>query len=51
MILAVNGKNISTFDELSLAVAATMPGDTMQLTVDRGGQLLRITLIVGEAAE
>ncbi|MCA9192614.1 MAG: trypsin-like peptidase domain-containing protein [Planctomycetales bacterium] len=51
LILAVNGKNISTFDELSLAVAATMPGDTMQLTVDRGGQLLRITLIVGEAAE
>ncbi len=47
LVLSIDGKSISTFEELRAGVEACMPGDTLTLVVQRGDQILRIPIIVG----
>ncbi|GIX00395.1 MAG: serine protease [Pirellulaceae bacterium] len=49
LILAVDGVEITTFEELRLAVESHMPGDIMRLKLQRGDQLLQLPVIVGLA--
>ena len=43
IITAVNGKPITTFDELLAAVDARQPGDKLTLTLQRGDATLTVT--------
>jgi serine protease Do len=47
VVLAVNGVRVDTSQGLIKAVAATTPGNSVVLTVRRGGQNVQITVTVG----
>ncbi len=49
LIIAVDGKPITTQDELGAAIRAHKPGDTIQVTYDRGGQQKTVTATLGAA--
>lgn len=51
LILTVDGERISTFDELRLIVMERMPGDTIRLTVQRGQQILQISVTIDSRPE
>jgi serine protease Do len=46
-ILSIDGRKITMFAELQLAVQASMPGDVIVLKVQRGSQILQIPVTVG----
>ncbi|MCI0712417.1 MAG: trypsin-like peptidase domain-containing protein [Chloroflexi bacterium] len=49
IIIAVNGQDVSDLDELlAYLVENTSPGDTITLTVVRGGETLEIPVVLGE---
>lgn len=45
--VAINGSSITTWDEVKAAIAAN-PGKTIEMTVERQGQILLIPVTVGE---
>jgi serine protease Do len=47
VVLAVNGTRVDTSQGLIKAVAATAPGNSVVLTVRRGGQNVQISVTVG----
>ncbi len=47
LVIAFDGDKISTFSDLKMKVEATMPGDTIVLTIMREQNLLRIPVVVG----
>jgi S1-C subfamily serine protease len=49
LIVAVDGKPITTQTELGAAIRAHKPGDTIQVTYDRGGQKKTVTATLGSA--
>ena len=49
LIVAVDGKPIATQTELGAAIQAHKPGDTIQVTYDRGGQKKTVTATLGSA--
>ncbi len=48
VIVAINGKSISTMDELNSIKNQYKPGDTVVLTVSRNGQQAQFNVILGE---
>ena len=50
-ITAVDGKQVSAQDAVIRALSRKRPGDTMELTVFRGGRSLNIKVKLGEAPE
>jgi len=49
IITAINGQPIHTRDELTLFLENnTRPGDTITVTINRGGQTMDVPLVVGE---
>jgi serine protease Do len=51
LVVAVNGKNIKTAEELKLKIANLSPGDIIELTVYRGNEKRNIKIKVGEAPD
>jgi serine protease Do len=49
VILAVDNREITTFDELARMVYFKEPGDRIRLTVDRGGERLTLSARLGES--
>lgn len=49
LIVAVDGKPITTQTELGAAIRAHKPGDNIQVTYDRGGQKKTVTATLGSA--
>ena len=49
LIVAVDGKPITTQTELGAAIRAHKPGDTIQVTYDRGGQKKTVSAALGSA--
>jgi S1-C subfamily serine protease len=47
LIVAVDGKPITTQDELGAAIGAHKPGDTIKVTYDRGGQKKTVSATLG----
>lgn len=43
VIRAVDGREIGTFEELAKSVYVKQPGDTMELSVERAGEMLKLT--------
>ena len=48
IITAIDGKEISSYEELAQRIAASEPGDKLELTVYRKGETLTITVTIGE---
>jgi putative serine protease PepD len=48
VITAVDGEPVRTGDELIVKIRSHQPGDRLQLTVDRGGEEMRIDVVLGE---
>ena len=48
IIIAVNNKNISSFDELSAVLKEYKPGDNISVTVYRAGRTFNVSLTLGE---
>ena len=48
IITAIDGKEISGYEELAERIAASEPGDKLELTVYRKGETLTITVTIGE---
>lgn len=51
IILSLNGNEIRPDNTLSTMLLEYEPGDTVELTVDRGGELITLPLTFGEAPE
>lgn len=47
-ILRFDGREVTTWDELEKTLAAHRPGDTVALTVERGGEAVDLELTLGE---
>ena len=47
IVTAADGQEITTSDQLQKAVDAKKPGDTMELTVVRGGETRTVTVTLG----
>ncbi len=50
VIVKVDGKDISSSDDLRAAIQAEQPGDTMTLQISRGGQTQTVTATLGSCA-
>ncbi|MBQ1821609.1 MAG: trypsin-like peptidase domain-containing protein [Clostridia bacterium] len=50
-ILKIDGKELASQDEFIMVVRAKKPGDTIVLTVERDGQQLDLTIVVGDLNE
>ena len=48
IVTAANGEKVTCADDLTAVVKAMEPGDTLTLTVTRGGQETELTVTVGE---
>lgn len=48
VIVGVEGKTITTFDELSSAIKARSVGDALKLTIWRNGEVFEVTLTIGD---
>ena len=51
IVTAANGKAVASADDLTDAIKALAPGDSLTLTVSRGGKETEISLTVGEKAQ
>jgi S1-C subfamily serine protease len=49
LIVSIDGKPIATENDLKAAINAHKPGDTIQVTYDRGGQQKTVTATLGSA--
>ena len=47
VITKIGGKDVSSADDVSAAVADRKPGDTIDITIDRGGQTRTVTAKIG----
>jgi S1-C subfamily serine protease len=47
VITAINGRRITSADELTAAIGARQPGSVVKLTVSRGGSTLTLTATLG----
>ncbi len=50
IVISFNGQETATAEDLIAALRNTMPGDRVQLSVLRGGEVQQITVIVAERA-
>jgi S1-C subfamily serine protease len=50
VIIKVGGKDVTSADEVSAAVADRKPGDQLDITVDRGGSTRTVTAKIGRRA-
>ena len=48
IVTAINGETIESYEGLAEKVAASEPGDKLELTVYRKGETLTITVTIGE---
>ena len=51
IVTAANGEKVTCADDLTAVVKAMEPGDTLTLTVTRGGQETELTVTVGEQTD
>jgi putative serine protease PepD len=49
VIVAIDGERISGSDELIVGIRSRQPGETIRLTVQRGGQELQISVVLGRS--
>jgi putative serine protease PepD len=50
VIVAIDGEKVSGSDELIVGIRSRQPGETIELTVDRNGQELRISVVLGSSS-
>jgi S1-C subfamily serine protease len=46
-VVAINGESVRDFGELSTQIVNKLPGDTVELTVERDGDTLTLTATLG----
>jgi putative serine protease PepD len=49
VITAVDGVRVHSGDELIVKTRARRPGDSLELTVERGGEERKVTLVLGSS--